>query len=205
MSRITIIAGPPGVGKSTMGHLYVPPDMEIIKKDEIIQANKAFHYKLFQQIAIQNWLSTINNKLRVNTDFAFELNLGMPMHWDFAQSLKQQHADHTLNVVLFFTDNLEMCRLRSEKRFEAGGHEVNPAVLENMYNNTLPLLQFNFQHIDNLKLVNTAIDQDTKIVGVYDKETRSFDILNREPLWFKDKLQPFIEKQVTMSTYFFAR
>lgn len=205
MSRITIIAGPPGVGKSTMGDQYVAPDIEIIKKDEIIQTNKSFHYKLFQQIAIQNWLSMINHKLHANTDFAFELNLGMPKHWNFVQSLKQQSLEHTLNVVLFFTDNLEMCRQRARQRFESGGHEVNSIVLENMYYNTLPLLEFNFQHLDNLTLVNTAPDQDTKIVGVYDREARTFDILNREPVWFKDKLQPFIEKQVSLSTYFFAR
>lgn len=205
MSQITIIAGPPGVGKSTNGLLYVPPGMEIIKKDEIIQSNKLFHYKLFQQIAIQNWLSTINNKLHANTDLTFELNLGMPKHWNFVQSLKQQNVEHKLNVVLFFTDILEMCQQRARQRFESGGHEVNPVVLENMYYNTLPLLEFNFRHLDHLTLVNTAPDQDTEIVGVYDKKAQSFDILNPQPVWFKDKLQPFIEKQVTLSTYFFAR
>ena len=197
MSRITIIAGPPGVGKSTMGHLYVPSDMEIIKKDELIQANKAFYYKIFQQLAIQKWLSTINDNLHANRDFAFELNLGMPMHWDFAQSLRQQQAYHTLNIVLFFTDHLDMCKQRAEERFKAGQHEVNPAVLENMYHNTLPLLKHHFAWIEALTLIDARRDNSFSTVASYLAIDQSLETGETSPSWFNDNLKPFLQEQIS--------
>jgi predicted ABC-type ATPase len=201
---IHIIAGPPGIGKSTIGHQFVPPGMEILKKDELIATNKAFHDKLFAEIAIQKWLSTIKHNLANDLDFAFELNMGMPKHYDFVLPAKND-PQNKLNVILFFTDDLAMCQDRAAKRFEQGEHYVNPVVLENMYHNTIPLLAANFESIDHLTLVDVKRNAHPLIAGVYDKADLSFDIYSRDARWFWHKIKPFIEDQVNMPTYFFSR
>jgi broad-specificity NMP kinase len=43
MSQIFVIAGPPGVGKSTSGFEFVDADLEILNEDEM-----AFKYPLFE-------------------------------------------------------------------------------------------------------------------------------------------------------------
>jgi len=154
MATIHIIAGPPGIGKSTSGHLFVPPGIEILKKDEMIANNKTFGFKIFQEIVIQQWLSAIRHKLSDDLEFAIELPMGMPHHYDFVRKSKEASSENKLNVVLLFTDDLSMCRERAAKRFELGGHEVNPAVLDNMYHNTIPLLSAYFQDIDHLTLAD---------------------------------------------------
>lgn len=35
MSQIYIIASPPGVGKSTLRESFIPPEMDILNKDEM--------------------------------------------------------------------------------------------------------------------------------------------------------------------------
>ena len=204
MSMIHIIAGPPGIGKSTIGHQFVPLGMEILKKDELVATNKAFHYKLFAEIAIQKWLSTIKHNLKNNLDFAFELNMGMPKHYDFVLPAKND-PQNKLNIILFFTDDLAMCQERAAKRFEQGQYYVNPVVLENMYHNTVPLMMANFSFIDHLTLIDVKRNDQLTTVGVYNKHNLSFDIYDKEPLWFKDRLRPFIEDQVSVPTYFFSR
>jgi predicted ABC-type ATPase len=205
MATIHIIAGPPGIGKSTLGHQFVPPGIEILKKDEMIATNKTFGFKIFQEIAIQNWLSAINRNISNNQDFAIELPMGVPTHYDFILKAKQTNPENKLNIVLLHTDDLAMCRERAAKRFEQGGHEVNPQVLENMYHNTIPLLKANFPEIDHLTLVNINPGKKPQMAGIYDKNALSFDSYTKEALWYREKLKPFIEDQVTMPSYLFSR
>jgi broad-specificity NMP kinase len=35
MSEIFIIAGPPGIGKSTMGSQYIPADLDLLNEDDM--------------------------------------------------------------------------------------------------------------------------------------------------------------------------
>jgi predicted ABC-type ATPase len=144
-------------------------------------------------LAIQKWLSTIETNFKANLDFAFELNLGMPRHYDDALSLKRQFPGHRLKVVLFFTGNLEICKKRADERFKAGGHEVNPIVLENMYHNMIPLFKHHFSTIDEAVFVNTNIYNITKPVGHYHSEQDMLSSFDLGTEWFTNDIGPFIE------------
>ncbi|MFI5160496.1 MAG: hypothetical protein ACHQHN_04425 [Sphingobacteriales bacterium] len=195
MCSIYIVAGPPGIGKSTYGELFVPENLEIIKMDEIAEMNKAFHYKLHRELAISKFLNTIKYNLENNIDFAFEVNLGKQHHYEFALDAKHAREGNKLNVILFFTDDLAMCQERAAARFKNGKHEVNPDVLEIMYRNTIPLLKEYFQHIDDLMLVDVSRDQKPTVMAGYVKNEGYIECQGQAPNWIQQEIMPLIRAQ----------
>ncbi|WP_291038151.1 hypothetical protein [Dyadobacter sp. 50-39] len=66
-------------------------------------------------------------------DFALELNLGYLSHYDYLRSLAVSRSDVNVHLILFFTDNVELCLLRAKVRHQSGGHLVEPHVIQSMY------------------------------------------------------------------------
>ena len=80
MSQIFVIAGPPGVGKSTSGAKFIDPELEILNEDEMAFKYRSQGYPDYKEQAIHRLTQTIRTKLIRNEDFALELNLGYPEH-----------------------------------------------------------------------------------------------------------------------------
>ena len=108
MSNIYIVAGPPGIGKSTYGQEYVDPNLEILKKDEIIAEQKSFGFRLHEHIAISKFLNNVNGNLNNGTDLALEITMCKPYHYDFVGQLKNDHPGTKFNLILFYSDDLQM-------------------------------------------------------------------------------------------------
>lgn len=49
-------------------------------------------------------------------DFALELNLGYESHYDYVKSLATSSKRIRIHLILFFTDNVELCLLRAKVR-----------------------------------------------------------------------------------------
>ncbi|WP_146151552.1 hypothetical protein [Dyadobacter jiangsuensis] len=71
-------------------------------------------------------------------DFALELNLGYESHYDYVKSLATSSKRIRIHLILFFTDNVELCLLRAKVRHQNGGHLVEPHVIRTMYRDTIP-------------------------------------------------------------------
>ena len=196
MSDIHIIAGPPGVGKSTLGHRFIPPDLDILNEDEMRFRYKARGYVDYNEYSIHRVRDTVRDNLIKNRDFALELNLGFAHQYDYTISLKRFSYENKLNVVLFFTDDLDLCKDRAKARYESGRHLVEPHIIEEMYTNTLPLLKDNFQAIDHLILLNASRYDELNPVAAYSKIHNNIEILDDSPYWFSDDLYPFIHDQI---------
>ena len=192
MSNVYIIAGPPGVGKSTLGHRFIPPDLDILNEDEMRYKYKAKGYVDYNEYSIHRVLDTIRRKLIDDEDFALELNLGFSHQYEYALSLKRFQQKNRLNVVLFFTDDLELCKDRARARYESGRHLVEPGTIEEMYANTLPLLKDNLDAVDYLMLVDVNRLNELNPIGEYFKDENRLSILDNRPIWSKDNLLPFI-------------
>ncbi|MES2113162.1 MAG: hypothetical protein V4577_30710 [Bacteroidota bacterium] len=193
MADIYIIAGPPGIGKSTLGFRFIPPDMDILNEDEVRFKYKAQGYADYNEYSIHRVRETIRRNLIKNEDFALELNLGFAHQFEYTLSIKRFNYENKLNVVLFFTDDLQLCKDRAKERHESGRHLVEPETIETMYNNTLPLLKTNFDAVDHLILLNAKRPDELIPVAEYDKETGTLNIMDDSPLWFKDNLALFIK------------
>lgn len=201
MSRIYIIAGPPGIGKSTTGDQYIDPELDILNEDEMRFKYKAKGYADYNEYSIHRVRDTIRQKLIRNEDFALELNLGYPHQYEYSRSIKRFNSENTLSVILFFTDSQQLCKDRAELRFKNGRHLVKPETIEQMYSNTLPLLKSNFDLIDHLVLVDTNPANEFNLVAMYNKEQKTFVVYDHSPAWFYADLYPYLQQQSGLTNF----
>lgn len=190
MSQIFVIAGPPGVGKSTSGFEFVDPELEILNEDEMAFKYRTQGYPDYKEQAIHRLTQVIRTKLIRNEDFALELNLGYPEHYDYILSAKKFRAENALHVILFYTNDLEMCIERAKLRFESGRHFVKPETIREMYANTLPLLQSNLEQIDSVYFIN-ADQQRARVVASYDRLNKNLKLIDSQCTWFNEKVRQF--------------
>jgi predicted ABC-type ATPase len=174
MADIYIIAGPPGIGKSTLGYRSMPPEMDILNEDEMRFKYKAQGYADYNEYSIHRIRDTVRWNLIKDNDFALELNLGFKHQFEYTLSLKRLNFDNKLHIILFFTDDVDLCKRRAKKRYESGRHLVEPETIDEMYANTLPLLKANFEAVDHLILLDANRHDELNPVAEYDKEAASF-------------------------------
>lgn len=141
MSEIFIIAGPPGIGKSTRGADFVDPDLDILNEDDVKAKYKEKGFPDYNGYAMTRVRNIIRHKLIRNGDFALELNLGFAHQYEVALSAKKFSQENKLNIILFYTDSLQFCLDRARERHISGLHLVKPEIIQQMYFNTIPLLK----------------------------------------------------------------
>lgn len=196
MSDIYIIAGPPGVGKSTSGEDYINPGLDILNEDEMRFKYKVKGYADYNEYSIYRVKDIIKSKLIKNEDFALELNLGFEHQYNYALTLKRFNVENKLHVILFFTDDLQLCQDRARKRHENGLHLVKPDIINQMYNNTIPLLKANFNNIDHAQFIHASENNKVISVAQFNRVSNQLIVLNDRPNWFRDDLGPFIKNQI---------
>jgi len=84
MSSIHIIAGPPGIGKSTRGPDYINPNLDILNEDDMRLKYKEKGFIDYNEYSIFRVRDIIKQKLIRDEDFALELNLGFPHQYEYA-------------------------------------------------------------------------------------------------------------------------
>ncbi len=196
MSVIHIIAGPPGIGKSTNGFDYIDEDLDILNEDEMRFRYKARGFADYNEYSIYRVRDIIKRKLIHNEGIALELNLGYPHQYEYTLAAKKFNNENQPDVILFFTGSLQLCLDRAKIRFESGLHLVTPEIIAEMYNNTIPLLKANFDNIDNLTLIDATEENDFFTVANYNKSSNKLVERNHSPTWFKNDLKPFLERFV---------
>ncbi|HEY8781043.1 MAG TPA: hypothetical protein VIM16_05480 [Mucilaginibacter sp.] len=201
MSVINIIAGPPGIGKSTNGFDYIDENLDILNEDEMRFRYKARGFADYNEYSIHRVRDIIRRKLIRNEDIALELNLGYSHQYEYALAIKKFSNQNKLNVILFFTDSLQLCLDRASIRYDSGLHLVLPETITEMYNNTIPLLKNNFEAIDNLILIDASPQNDFFTVAEYKKESKQLELRNQSPSWFKNDLRPFHRTFPTLTGY----
>jgi predicted ABC-type ATPase len=196
VSIINIIAGPPGIGKSTNGFDYIDENLDILNEDEMRFRYKASGFADYNEYSVYRVRDIIRRKLIRNEDIALELNLGYPHQYEYALAIKKFSNENKLNIILFFTDSLQLCIDRANIRYKSGLHLVMPETITEMYNNTILLLKKNFEAIDNLILIDANPQNDFFTVAEYIKKPKQLILRNQSPDWFNNDLRPFIEHQI---------
>lgn len=172
--NIYIIAGPPGVGKSTVGYRFVPTDVAIIDQDLA-----AYHYRKdgfadYQHLATLKSNQQIKDFLFSQKDFALELNLGFQSHYNYLKSIASFNPENTVHLILFYTNTVEFCLLRAEIRHKKGGHLVKQEIVREMYEETMPLLKQNLNLFKTFRFIDVSANQITEVTP------------NNIPLWLND-------------------
>ena len=170
--NIYLIAGPPGIGKSTYGRELVPSHIPIVDHDLAAYQYKKKGFADYSQTASVKANQFIAERLANNSDFALELNLGYQSHYDYLLTLSlPKYKNRAFHLILFFTDDVNLCMFRAKARFENGGHLVSNEVIKEMYKNTIPLLK---DHLGLFKSISFV-----SITGAEVEEVTEHNI----PLW----------------------
>ena len=182
MAKVYIIAGPPGIGKSTSGRHFVPPFTEILNHDSLL-----LHYKYkeevdYEELANLKANNFILEQLKDKIDFGIELNLGFDSHYELLRFIKKEYPFYQIEVILFHTDTIEICLDRALSREKFGGHKVDFDIIQKMYENTLPLLKKNAQLIRRVQLINVDFEL---IKMVYSTEKAAIFSITELPNWVK--------------------
>ena len=187
MPTIYIIAGPPGIGKSTNGSEFLLNSAgEVLNHDKL-----TLYYKNKGQIDYENLSnlkanSFIQEKFLLNLDFGVELNLGLENHYELIRYVRKNHANYLICVLMFFTNDIDLCLTRAILREQAGGHNVEPRIINEMYKNSISLLRNNVHLINQLQLIDVDY-LNTKMVydGYYPQNKLNF-IEPDLPAWVLD-------------------
>lgn len=173
---IYLIAGPPGIGKSTNASGLIPIGIRIIDQDLAGYQYKKQGFTDYQDLASVRSNQTIRNYLFAQQDFALELNLGFQSHYDYLKSIAYFDPANEVHLLLFFTDFLALCIDRAKVRHLNGGHEVKPEIIEEMYANTFPLFQKHKSLFHTIRLIDVG---DTTLVE-YSQDSKNL------PAWIID-------------------
>ena len=196
MAQIFIIAGPPGIGKSSAGYYFIPENLIILDPDQIANRYKIQGFSDYKDIGHIKFNELLKKELFKGNDFAIELNLGFQSHYDFIKSVKSFNSDNTIDVVLFHTDDIDLCFQRAKIRHQSGLHLVDPDTIREMYQNTIPLLLANFPLISSLLAINVSAEDLPKICLEYRKAEKQLVIVNQQPGWSNSALKAFLKAQV---------
>lgn len=167
MPILYIIAGPPGVGKSTNSEDIVSPSILILNHDKL---NAEYKYRQvidYKERANLRANVFIKESLLQKVDFGVELNLGSDGHYDFLRWVKKFQPHYYIHVILFFANDLQLCLDRALLREQAGGHSVEPAVIKRMYQNTLGLLRQNIALVTHLQLIDVTYNRTELVYSGY--------------------------------------
>ena len=184
MAKIYIIAGTPGIGKSTSGKYFIPTTIDILNHDNLQLYFKKKSVIDYEELSNLKANDFILRQLELNNNFGVELNLGFENHYELLRFIKNGYAHYEIEVVLFHTDNIQICIDRAFLREKFGGHKVETPVIEQMYKNMIPLLQNNAYLIHQVQLINVEVDR-FRMVYPVSKKNSSFEL----PEWVKS-LQP---------------
>ena len=151
---IYVIAGPPGIGKSTNAKNLIPRKIPIIDQDLAGYQYKKQGFADYQDLASISTRQKIRDFLFAKESFALELNLGFSSHYEYLKSIAGFDPSNQIYLLLFFTDNLALCIDRARVRHLSGGHEVKQEIIEEMYASTLPLFERNKKLFASVRLID---------------------------------------------------
>lgn len=174
MPLLFIIAGPPGIGKSSRGDDFVPPNISTLNHDALSLYYKAKGEYNYDDLSNLKANDFIQQKLNNGEDFGVEINLGYDNHYELLRYVKSKFPKYEITVCLFYTDDIQICLDRAIMRERSGGHSVSEKVIGEMYVNTIELLQKNIYLVNNLLLVDIQYNTLDLIFELNPNENRLF-------------------------------
>ncbi|MCU0346539.1 MAG: hypothetical protein MUC59_06335 [Saprospiraceae bacterium] len=154
---IYVLAGPNGIGKTTVNPFFIPKGVPYINADDIArQLKERLGDISVQELANAQALELMNEFIAINADFAIETNLADQETWLFLKGLKA--SGYSIHLDFFCVSDVETCVNRVFNRVFQGGHFVQPEIVRLRYEAALRLLKL-FKEVPNyLILSDNAAD-----------------------------------------------
>ncbi|AYD48782.1 hypothetical protein [Arachidicoccus soli] len=196
MARIYIIAGIPGIGKSTSGRFFVPQELNILDSDLMAAKYKADGFLSYKEIGQIKFDRLFDDALMSEKDFGIELNLGFESHYHYVKRIKRFNAENEIIIVLFHTDDIELCKERAKIRIERGLHKVTPEVIDEMYKNLFSLFNKYIDRFTGLIAVNAEESGGTTICLEHNFKTKQTVPTLPLPDWIEREFSQLIKPQL---------
>jgi predicted ABC-type ATPase len=140
MPELHVVAGPNGIGKTTIFKDLVPKGLEYLNADLIAKTiREKASGRNAQDIANQEAGKIFYQKANMQESFAIETNL-----WDvdtYKSFQDLQNKGYQIYIYFLSTDNVNICLERVNLRVKQGGHFVHPEVIQQRYTTGLALLK----------------------------------------------------------------
>lgn len=135
-----ILAGPNGIGKTTVNQYFIPLEVPYINADDIAkQLRERLNDINVQELANAEALEQMNKFILKKQDFAIESNLADNDTWLFLVNI--QRLGYSVYLNFFSTSDIDICINRVKMRYLQGGHFVRPDIVKQRYENGLNLLR----------------------------------------------------------------
>lgn len=199
MTSVYVIAGPPGIGKSTSGYRFIPDNVIILDADMIAHRYKEQGFQDYKDIGNIRYQDLVRRSLVSEEDFAIELNLGFQSHYDFVRQIKAFNSENIFHIILYYTDDITICLNRAAERHTAGLHLVSPDTIAEMYHNTFSLLTANFKISDEITFIDVRPFDEPAVCGRWTKPSETITLSELTPDWMKRLkvvLEPHFQQEI---------
>ena len=158
---IYILAGPNGIGKTTVNQYFIPSEVPYINADDIAkQLRERLNTTNVQELANAEALEQMNKFIYQRKDFAIETNLADEDTWLFLVNI--QRLGYFVYLTFFSTSDVDICINRVNMRYLQGGHFVRPDIVKMRYENGLKLLRYYKNIPDKLFFNDNTADKSVR-------------------------------------------
>lgn len=152
---IYVLAGPNGIGKTTINAFFIPAGVVFINADDIAkQLREKLGNTHTQELANAEALERMNHFIARKMSLAIETNLADNDTWQFL--IRLQMTGYKVHIHFLGTSDVNICIDRVAVRYKQGGHFVRPDIVKMRYENGLTLLQFYKNIPDRLFLTDNS-------------------------------------------------
>jgi predicted ABC-type ATPase len=197
MPALFIITGSNGAGKSTVGHTYLP--LEIQNKYTPFDGDKLAHAKkreLRKQIKSakeagriadewieQHFRETIKKVLALNDHFVYEGHFRDDQSWRTPKKFKRNK--YFLSLIFMGLSDPHQSELRVIERAKFGGHNVPLYEIEANFYGNLDKVNRNYKLFDELHIIDTSESLKHKVLlHLRQGEILSYVPSQQLPKWF---------------------
>ena len=181
MSKLYIIAGCNGAGKTTASYTILPEILEceeFVNADEIARGLSPFRPERAGIQAGRLMLERIKSFLDQGQTFAFETTLATKSYKNLIQVAK--HKGYSTILLFFWLNSPDLAVKRVEARVKEGGHNIPEKVIRRRYENGLKNFFTMFEPIVDSW---TFIDSSGESYELIAEKTASKEVVYQSDIW----------------------
>ena len=187
MPQLWIVAGPNGVGKTTVADRWLSPRIPVVSPDTIAELDGAS--------PVQAGKSAVREQKRLLTEGAsFGVDTTFSGNRELTLMKRAADAGYKVNLVFVCVESLALCQARILERVESGGHAVPASDIARRYTRSLNNLSSAFVLAERVFVLDNTGEKRRLLLSV--ERGRVKHLSSNLPAWAKGAIPPrFIRSQ----------